>query len=66
MKIGDKLKAKDMERGSWYRTNRYGRFIAGGRLNDKCMLVYLDGDQDMQSMDSLLNDDEVEIAKPKF
>ena len=66
MKIGTKLKAKDMVIGHWYRTDRTGRFVAGGPMQSgKHILIYIDGDMDMQSCEGISLDTIVETAVPK-
>lgn len=60
-----KLLAKDMVSGRWYRTERTGRFVCKGKSKLGYVLVALDGDEDMQSMEYLSPDEEVETAEPK-
>jgi len=62
------MKAEKMMPGRWYRTvpNKYGRFVAGSLTADgKHIMVFLDGDTDMQSCLGLRPDDEVEPAETK-
>lgn len=59
------LKAKDMVEGRWYKTETYGPFKAGWKMKDDSVLVYLDGNMNMQSSVTLRPDEEVEVAVPK-
>lgn len=44
------IKAESMIPGNWYWTEEDGRFVASEHCDDGFAIVYLDGDQDMQSL----------------
>lgn len=64
-----KLTAGEMQQGNWYWTPKEGRFVASRNYTDtdgtEWAVVYLDGDQDMQSTMMLKLTTPVWEATPK-